>query len=272
MTKRDTAIPAGQDAVFQRYSAYYDLLYRDKDYEAEAAYIARTLHRVAPDARALVEFGSGTGRHARLLAGAGYHVTGIERSESMVAIARSAKAPAGAGSVKAMQGDIRTTKAEGSFDAVLSLFHVISYLTSNEDIAATFRNAWDHLRPAGIFFFDVWHGPAVLTQRPAVRLKQVENDDLRLWRVADPSIDTQASTVTVHYRMFAESKRDGGITTFDETHCMRYLFPTEIELLARAAGFTVEATEEFGSGRPASADTWGVAYVLRRNAAPARAG
>lgn len=260
---RDAA-SAEADAVFQRYSAYYDLLYRDKDYDAETAYIARTLRRVAPRARNIVEFGSGTGRHGRLLAREGYHVSGVERSESMVALARAGGAPQGSGSFSATQGDIRTAKVDGSFDAVISLFHVVSYLTSNADLEATFRNASRHLTANGVFFFDVWHGPAVLTQRPAVRLKQVENDDIRLWRVAEPAIDTAASIVTVHYTMFAESKREARITTFDETHHMRYLFPTEIELLARSAGFVVEETEEFGTGRPASPDTWGVAYVLRK--------
>ena len=64
--------------------------------------------------------------------------------------------------------------------------------------------------------------------------------------------------------MFAESKRDGSIATFGEEHHMRYLFPTEIDLLAHGAGFAVERMEEFGTGAPASARTWGVAYVLRK--------
>ena len=37
------------EKAFQRYSHYYDLLYRDKDYQAEVEYVARTLRSVAPD-------------------------------------------------------------------------------------------------------------------------------------------------------------------------------------------------------------------------------
>jgi SAM-dependent methyltransferase len=261
---------AADDAVFERYSAYYDLLYRDKDYDAETAYIARTLRRVVPGGREILEFGSGTGRHGRLLAREGYNVSGVERSEAMVALAGAGESLGGSGRFHAVHGDIRTATVEGVFDAVISLFHVVSYLTDNADIEATFRNAARHLRPDGVFFFDVWHGPAVLTQRPVVRLKKVENEEIRLWRVAEPALDTEAGVVTVHYTMFAESKREGGITTFDETHRMRYLFPTEIALLARGAGFVVESTEEFGSARPASSETWGVAYVLRKAGDPGR--
>jgi SAM-dependent methyltransferase len=258
------AVAPSAEAVFQRYSEYYDLLYREKDYEAETSYVVHTLRRVAPAARDLLELGAGTGKHGRLLAREGFRVTGVERSEAMITMARSAPPPGGSGTFTAVQGDIRTARISGQFDAVLSLFHVVSYLTRNEDLSATFRNAAQHVRPGGLFFFDVWHGPAVLVQQPAVRLKRVENDEIRLWRVAEPSVDTGSSVVTVQYTMFAESRRDGSIVSFGETHHMRYLFPTEIELLARTSGFVVEGMEEFGTGRPASQDTWGVAYILRK--------
>ena len=70
-----------EEDVFQLYSKYYDLLYRDKDYAAEAAYVARTLRNAIPSARELLEFGSGTGRHGRLLALRGFSVVGVERSK-----------------------------------------------------------------------------------------------------------------------------------------------------------------------------------------------
>ena len=76
------------DHVFDKYGRYYDLLYRDKDYVAEADYVVASLRNFDQNVRAVLEFGSGTGRHGRLLADRGLHVTGIERSESMVAAAR----------------------------------------------------------------------------------------------------------------------------------------------------------------------------------------
>ena len=260
-----TKTPAGED-VFQKYSEYYDLLYKDKDYVGEADYMVRLVSAAAPGARSLLEFGSGTGKHGRLLADRGYDVHGVERSEGMVAIARQAAAPKGKGSFASQQGDIRTVRVDRTFDVVLSLFHVVSYQTTNEDLKATFHNAARHLGPNGIFVFDVWHGPAVLTEQPTVRVKRVEDERTRLTRVAEPSIDTTASIVTVRYTMFAQSKADESVVSFDEEHFMRYLFPTEIDLLARDAGFTVERTEEFATSRAPSPHTWGVAYVLRKSA------
>ena len=60
---------------FNAYGSYYDLLYRDKDYSAEADYIAKLLARYGESSGAeLLEFGSGTGKHGRLLAERGYRV------------------------------------------------------------------------------------------------------------------------------------------------------------------------------------------------------
>src|SRR5262249_23090703 len=75
---------------FQRYSAFYDLLYGDKDYVAEAEYVARAIHHWNPQARTILELGSGTGRHGRLLAAMGFDVHGIERSPEMVSVAIAA--------------------------------------------------------------------------------------------------------------------------------------------------------------------------------------
>jgi SAM-dependent methyltransferase len=261
----DTA-QKGSD-VFAEYSAYYDLLYADKNYVAEADYIAATLRAADGTIRRVLEFGSGTGKHGRLLAARGFNVVGIERSEGMAAMAQPLHPEAGAagGSFTCQQGDIRTATADGPFDAVISLFHVVSYLTSNADVLQTFENAARHLRPAGIFFFDVWHGPAVLTERPEVRIKRVENSDTHLTRIAEPALDTNASVVTVTYTMLAESKADQKTTRFGEVHRMHYFFPTEIDLLARQTGFEIISTEEWMTGAAVHDRSWGVAYVLRKS-------
>ena len=59
-------LPGG--AVFDAYAAYYDLLYKDKDYAGETEYVHRLIQRFNPGAKSILELGSGTGKHARLLA------------------------------------------------------------------------------------------------------------------------------------------------------------------------------------------------------------
>jgi len=252
---------------FQKYSVYYDLLYQDKDYAAEAKYVARTIRSTNPAAHKILEFGSGTGRHGRMLAALGFNVHGIERSADMVAMANAAPAsPATAtgGSFTCEVGDVRSIYLGQTFDAVVALFHVISYLTTNDDLQAAFRVAAHHLTLGGVFLFDVWHGPAVLVERPTQRIKNVANERFEVARTARPEVDTNRSTVKVTYEMQCRDRESGEVACFSEDHTMRYLFPTEIELLAQACGMRLVLTEEFLTGGPPSASTWGVTYLLQK--------
>lgn len=258
-----------QNDIFQKYGDYYDLLYRDKDYAAEVEYLVRTLRGSAPSARRVLEFGSGTGRHGRLLAQHEFDVFGVEGSEAMAAAAKrtsGASPTPNGGKFDCVRADIRTVDLGSTFDAVLALFHVVSYQTGNDDLLETFKSAARHLNPGGLFLFDVWHGPAVLAERPSKRVKRVEDENTFLTRIAEPELDTNTSVVTVRYTMMAHSKADSKLTSFSEEHRMRYLFPMEVDRLARQSGFRVERSEEFLTGRPATENTWGVAYLLRKQA------
>jgi SAM-dependent methyltransferase len=250
---------------FGDYARYYDLLYRDKDYAAEADYVAKTLRTVVPTARSILEFGSGTGRHGRLLASRGFHVCGIERSPDMVSLANSGQPPAAStvGRFECEIGDARSAAFGRTFDAVIALFHVVSYQTTEADLTATFATAARHLAPGGVFLFDVWHGPAVLSQRPETRLKRIVDNNLEVVRTARPTFDSARHTVRVTYDMECRDHGSGEVTRFTEDHLVRYLFPAEIASLAAACGLRVTKSEELVTGRPPSDATWGVAYLLR---------
>jgi SAM-dependent methyltransferase len=252
---------------FRKYSAFYDLLYRDKDYAAEADYVAQKIRSLLPHARTILELGSGTGRHGRLLAAMGFDVHGIERSSDMVSFARGASCASSsgtAGSFACEVGDICTVNLGRTFDAVISLFHVMSYQTTNQALQAAFHVAADHLTPGGLFLFDVWHGPAVLSQGPSERVKEVADERYRVKRTARPELDTNGSTVKVVFQMNCENRPSGENIQFSEEHLLRYLFPTEVDLLAENCGLRRIVTEEFLTGHPPSPSTWGVSYVLQR--------
>jgi SAM-dependent methyltransferase len=202
-----------------------------------------------------------------LLAALGFNVHGIERSADMVAMADTTAAPPvsrAAGSFTCEVGDVRSVNIGRTFDAVIALFHVISYQTTNKDLQAAFHVAANHLVPGGVFLFDVWHGPAVLMERPMERVKKVAGERFEVTRTARPELDTNRSTVKVVYDMECRDRQSGDVVRFCEEHVVRYLFPTEIDLLAQRYGMRVVATEEFLTSRPASPSTWGVCYLLQK--------
>ncbi|MFY9984843.1 MAG: class I SAM-dependent methyltransferase [Chthoniobacterales bacterium] len=253
---------------FKKYSAYYDLLYADKNYQAEAEYVARRLRTASSQTRTILELGSGTGRHGWLLAAMGFEVHGIERSDDMISMAVEGSAENQAG-FTCETGDLRDVRMNRVFDAVISLFHVISYQITDKDLNAAFTTAGEHLEPGGLFLFDVWHGPAVMATPPSNRVKEMTDERYRVKRIARPETNLAARTVKVVYDLDCEDLKTGHRAQFSEEHVMRYLFPDEIVGLATAVGFEVVSSEEFLTGRGPSADTWGVSYLLKKQDAHA---
>lgn len=253
--------------VFSEYAQYYDLLYRDKDYVGEADYVHRLIQRCLPGARTVLELGSGTGRHAAMLAKQSYAVHGIERSEEMLcharALAETKRHIPGWPVPTFTHGDIRTTRVGRTFDAAISLFHVISYQVANDDLLAAFRTARAHMSKEGVFLFDAWYGPAVLTDRPSVRVKRMEDEHVTVTRLAEPVLHADANTVDVNYHVFIRNKMSGAVIETRETHTMRYLFCPEIEMLASQTGFIVVRAEEWMTGRSPGCTTWGVCFVAQ---------
>ena len=252
--------------VFGNYSRYYDLLYRDKDYIGEAKFIHRLIQNHAPNGQSILELGCGTGNHAMLLAKEGYSIHGIDLSEEMLQQARDRLSqfdPDLASKIKISQGDIRQTRLNQKFDVVLSLFHVISYQTSNEDLLAAFNTVKEHLNSGGVFIFDLWYGPAVLTEHPTVRVKRLENEEILVTRIAEPVIHPNENLVDVNYQVFIQNKNSDAIEEFQETHRMRYLFQPEINLLLNQIGLKLVSSGEWMTGSESGLNTWGVYFVAQ---------
>ena len=245
--------------LFNAYSRYYDLLYRDKDYTGEVDYIQSLLVRSGITKGDLLEFGSGTGKHGRLLAQRGYEVLGIELSPDMVAKADQIDG------FKCQQGDIRSVQLGRTYHAVLSLFHVVSYMTSNVNVNAVLARAAEHLQSGGLFVFDFWYSPAVYAQQPVVRIKRMADSTVEITRLAEPVIYPNENRVDVNYTIYARDLASDTVQTLIETHPMRHFSLPEIDLLAQANGFTRIATEEFLTGKPSGEDTWGVCVILKKN-------
>ena len=243
-------------SVFAAYSRYYDLLYRDKDYAAEARYVHELVQQHHPAARTMLDLGCGTGRHAQLLSQHGYTLTGVDLSEEMLKVARAASPALGF-----VQGDVRTVRLGKTFDVVASLFHVMSYQTTNADLRAALETIREHLAPGGLFVFDCWYGPAVLTSRPETRVKRLEDESIHVTRLAEPVLHPNENVVDVNYHVLIRDKQSGAVEELRETHKMRYLFAPEVQLLLEDAGLRLTQIREFMSEREPGFDTWTAVFI-----------
>lgn len=256
-------------AVFEDYASYYDLCNVGKEYTVEVEYLLALVKQYGTgQVQEILDLGCGTGLHACSFAAQGYAVTGVDRSEEMLQVARhrvqdlSSLVPP-----LFFAGDISSFSLGKRFDVVVALFHVINYQTTNHALQQTFLQAAAHLREGGLFIFDFWYGPAVLHQKPLVRVKRAENQELSLCRIAEPILLENLNCVEVNFDIEIISKKTDARRRLQESHLMRYLFLPEIEALLQQTGFTVLGVEEWITGASPSLDSWSLCCVARKDLA-----
>lgn len=241
------------------YASYYDLFYADKDYVAEAAFVRDVIERHRPNAHTVLELGCGSARHAVEFARAGLSVTGVDRSADMIARGRdriAQMAPDLRSRITLVEGDVTLYEPSAKYDAVIALFHVVSYQTTNESLHGIFNSARVATIAGGLFVFDFWYGPAVLTERPEVRVRRALRSDVHVTRIAEPDHHVNRNIVDVKYTLLAVDRKTARAEQSTEVHSMRYLFLPEIDFLAAKAGFQVVEAGEWLSRKSLDQRCW----------------
>ena len=252
--------------VFEKYAQYYDLLYQDKDYQKDTKYILSLIKKYHLDSEKILEFGSGSGIHGRLLANAGLVVRGIEKSQEMINLGLSSNlGECENTNFSCTRGDCTSTFLGDDFDTVISLFHVLSYQTSDDKVIAMLKNAHRQLKQGGIFIFDYWFAPAVWYLDPTLRVKRVHNQQLAITRIAEPECFREQNIVKVNYQTFVEDLKSNRISEIKETHEMRAFETHEIKEFANQTGFTLLHSEEWLTSYTPTKETWGVCTILQKN-------
>jgi len=256
--------------VFDAYSEYYDLLYDSKNYKGETAYVDKLIKKYAQKARAILELGCGTGMHANLLAELDYEVMGIDLSKTMLEKAKEKRQnldPSRAAKLSFEEADIRSFRAGKTYDVVISLFHVMSYMQTNQDLEDAILTAKNALPQNGLFIFDCWHGPGVLKDPPVSRTKDFSGKDIRISRTSKPAHNPGKNTVEVLFDILIQKKNAKEIAKLREIHTMRYLFTDEITTLLLRNNFELLKAEEWMTGLPLSENTWNACYICKKNQA-----
>ncbi|MGY2702727.1 class I SAM-dependent DNA methyltransferase [Nocardioides sp. HB32] len=174
--------------------------------------------------RPALELAVGTGRVAIPLAQRGVHVHGIELSEAMVAQLR---AKPGGDLIDVTIGDMTEATAEGRFRLAYLVFNTIGNVTTQDDQVAVFENAARHLEPGGCFVVE--NGVPILRRLPrGERFAVFDHTD---GHVGIDEYDTATQLMWSHHY----SSTDG--TTYRRSSVpFRYVWPAELDLMARIAG------------------------------------
>ncbi len=245
---------------FKEYSQYYDVLYQHKNYQAESRYVSNHIRQHLPGASKLLELGCGTGSHAQYLCSDGYEITGMDRSAGMIDLAKNK----GIENFHPLVDDITTFNLNQRFDAVISMFHVMCYLTANEDLMVCFNKVSEHLEPGGVFVFDMWYGPAVLNDLPSTRIKRKQTNKGEILCLVETQMHFERNVADVHYDFIIMDNEDKQFHRFNEKHPVRYFSIPEIQSFAEQSGFKLLSCEKFMSAEKPDISTRDVLIVLQK--------
>jgi SAM-dependent methyltransferase len=177
---------------------------------------------------AALELGIGTGRVALALSEAGVPVHGIDLSAAMLARLRGKP---GAGKIGLTQGDFAFERVPGTFRLVYLVFNTIGNLTTQDDQVACFANAARHLEPGGTFVVEVGV-PELRRLPPGESVRPFTVTPARLG-FDEYDVATQG-LISHHYAV-----EDGRLRV--RSMPFRYVWPAELDLMARLAGMRLRA-------------------------------
>jgi len=249
------------DNFGKTYSKYYNLLYKEKNYQEEYNYIRDLINKHGnKEKKNILDIGCGTGKHLSFFKKDGYTVSGVDVSENMINEARK---------YLNQSDDLICCKASefkfnNKFENIISLFHVMSYQTENDELEKVFQNVSKHLINGGLFIFDFWYGPAVLTDPPVVKIKRLEDDEVKITRITEPVMHYNKNIVDVNFEVLIEDKKTGSIEKILETHKMRYLFLPEIMYLYEKYNFSNISSYTWNTFEPLSGKSWYGVEVLKK--------
>ncbi len=210
------------------------------------------LAELAGDGPAL-ELGIGTRRIALPLARRGIRVHGIDLSEAMLARLR---AKPGAERIGLTVGDFATTTVDERFSLAYVVFNTIMNLTTQDEQVACFENVAAHLMPGGCFVIEV--GVPDLQRLP-------RGDTFRLFDVSATHLGLDeydiANQELVSHPYWAV---DGRFEKFSGP--FRYVWPAELDLMARIAGMTLRERWAGWKREPFTSESTKHASVWERSA------
>ena len=175
---------------------------------------------------AALELGIGTGRIALPLAQRGVRVHGIDLSAAMVVRLR---AKPGAEQIGVTIGDFATTTVEATFSVAYLVANTIMNLTTQDEQVACFRNVAAHLEPGGCFVIEVLV-PGLRRLPPG---ETFEAFDVSATHLGFDEYDVARQGLVSHHYWIA----DGRVEVFSPP--FRYVWPSELDLMARLAGMTL---------------------------------
>jgi len=240
-----------QDEIWDREAAQgYDSTTNEMFTPEVLGSTVNRLAELAGDGQAL-EFAIGTGRVAIPLAERGVPVTGIELSAPMIEQLRTKVDET---AIPVITGDMATTRAPGTYSLVYLVYNTISNLLTQPEQTECFRNAARHLAPGGRFVIELWV-PELRRLPPGQQATVFASEP---GYIGLDTYDVLNQRIVSHHFSFGDGRE---ARLFRSPH--RYIWPSELDLMAQLAGFELESRHADWAGAEFTAESRSHVSVYR---------
>ncbi|MGI9607454.1 MAG: class I SAM-dependent DNA methyltransferase [Acidimicrobiales bacterium] len=234
-------------------AASYDTVHTRESAPASVDAAVAVLADVAGDGAA-VEFAIGTGRIAVPLSNRGVSVSGMDISEPMLEQLRTKP---GADSIHAVVGDMTSTTLGDDFAVAYLVYNTIMNLRTQQAQVACFANAARHLRPEGRFVIEVM----------VPELHRLGAGETVLpFDLSDHHLGFDEYVDLVEQILLSHHVHIDGDRVRRSSPAFRYVWPSELDLMARLAGLELEHRWADWQRTPFDTDSTGHVSVWRKPA------
>ncbi|QUL56433.1 class I SAM-dependent methyltransferase [Paenibacillus tritici] len=227
---------------YGKFAYVYDELMADMPYP-EWLTFAETAWSKYGKPRTVAELGCGTGSLTIPLAAAGYHMTGIDLSSDMLAVAQRKleQQPQGRrflreGSVLWVRQNMKEWELPELVDSVISFCDCLNYVLEEQDITEVFSSTYAGLKPGGTFLFDVHHPNTLIRYEEEQPFVLDEPNVSYIWTC---ELDEPRREIEHHLSIFAREEGSRDVyRRFEETHTQRAYDPEWMKQELLKAGFS----------------------------------
>lgn len=250
---------------FNCFARFYDADYRD--YNADLQMVSDLAQEVGGP---LLELGCGTGRALLPLAAIGHQATGVDISPALLSLARQKLEQAPFQKrVTLVEADLRTfSLSQDDFSLSFCISNTLMHLTTQADQLAALRNAHRHLRGGGHLLLDLFN-PDVDYLAEIAGMQELADQwvdeetgvQVLKWSVRRLDLAQQwQETLFVYEEIFPDGRLQKTACPFT----LRFLWPSEGELMLQMAGFHVEAIYGDFDGNPYASDSERLIFLARK--------
>ncbi|WP_026584562.1 class I SAM-dependent DNA methyltransferase [Bacillus sp. J33] len=234
---------------YGKFAYLYDQLMEDVPYDSWVALINRKHNKYKVPGKELLDVACGTGQLSVRLGKQGYHVTGVDLSEDMLAVAQE-KAEHHDLKIPFYQQNMADLEGFGQYDIIGIFCDSLNYLETDSEVQETFKRVHAHLKDDGLFIFDV-HSIYKMMQIFMNQTFAENNEEISyIWHSYQGEYP---NSVEHDLSFFVLDETTGKYDRYDELHYQR-TFPVEMyEGWLKECGFELlEVTADFEDAAPGS--------------------